>query len=1143
MYDAVAKVPDFPAMERELLAFWAEHQIFRQLRDKNRGKPAWSFLDGPITANNPMGVHHAWGRSYKDMFQRYHAMNGRELRYQNGFDCQGLWVEVEVEKELGFATKSDILAHGIDTFVRRCKERVLTFAARQTAQSIRLGYWMDWDDPDTLLALRDALRDGKKEVTVTVASGLEVTDDPERIIAKLGSPEYGGSYFTFSTENNHTIWRFLKKCHDQGSVYRGMDVMPWCFRCGTGLSQMEVTEGRKITKHTSVFVRFPLLEREREALLVWTTTPWTLTSNVAAAVNPEMTYLKVRHGDWTLYLGKGNYERERIQNLEAAGQRETHKLHTLKTILGGSAETEILGEIAGSELVGLRYQGPFDHLPAQHRKGGLTPFSKADSEGPSGVDCHRVVAWSEVSDAEGTGIVHIAPGCGAEDHRLGGEEGLAAIAPLSETGEYLDGFGELTGQHVLAATDGIVADLKSRSVLVAKESYPHVYPHCWRCKSELVFRLVDEWFIRMDWRDRIQKVVPNIRWIPPDGEAREQDWLRNMGDWMISKKRFWGLALPIWTCEGESCDHFDVIGGEEELKARAVRGWEEFEGHTPHRPWIDAIELECGECGSTMRRVTDVGNPWLDAGIVPFSTVHYNSDPDYWAKWFPADFVVECFPGQFRNWFYSLLAMSAMLSDREPFRVLLGHALVRDARGHEMHKSAGNAIAFDDAAEILGAEVMRFLYASQNPVINLNFPDIGGEPSKSKSTIDGEVRSRLLTFWNCYSFFVTYAAADGWKPGGTAIPAAERSELDRWILSRTERLVAAAHGAFGDFALHRFMEKLAHFEDELSNWYLRRSRRRFWKSESDQDKESAYQTLYEVLTTQIRLLAPILPFLAEHVYQNLVRRVSPGEPESIHLCAYPAVTEQRIDEALETKLDCVIRAKNLGLSLRNKAKVRARQPLGKLTIRARDAADRAVLSDPHFATQVLEEVNIKELELIDDESSLVKVQVKADFKKLGPRLGGKMKAVAAAIASADVGNLRGKLESGSVTFDIGGEAVEILPDEITIHLEGADHLVVASEMGMFAALDTTMTSALERDGIARDFNRQAQDQRKALDLQVSDRIVVSFQASPRITAAIEEHRSFLEQELLADRIEVADDPVGTEVKIGSEPVHLLVARA
>ena len=721
MYKPIAKIPDFPALERGILQLWAERQVFKKLRARNAGGPKWSFLDGPITANNPMGVHHAWGRSYKDMFCRYNAMLGRELRYQNGFDCQGLWVEVEVEKALAISDRRQILDYGIDHFVRRCKERVLTYAARQTEQSIRLGHWCDWDDPAMLRLLNEALADGRSAVTFTAASGVEVTGPPEEIVAGLGSPEWGGSYFTLSDDNNYSIWAFLKRCHEQGFLYRGTDVMPWCTRCGTGLSQMEVAEGRRITSHTSAFVRFPLRGREREALLVWTTTPWTLTSNVAVAVNPQMTYLKLRHGDWVYYVGKENYSHERLQQLEAAGHRESHKLHTLRTILEGSGTVELLGELPGADLVGLRYVGPFDHLPAQRRMGGLNAYAAGPAD-RSAAETHRVIPWNEVSGTEGTGLVHIAPGCGAEDAALGREHGLVVIAPLAGDGRYLDEFGELSGRLVFDVADDIVKDLKARGLLVARESYPHVYPHCWRCKQELVFRLVDEWFIEMSWRDRIQKIVGEVSWVPADGEAREQDWLRNMSDWMISKKRFWGLALPIWVCG--DCGAWSVVGGREELRQRAVAGWQEFSGHTPHRPWIDLVKIRCGACGGVASRVEDVGNPWLDAGIVPFSTLRHGSDRAYWESWFPADFIVESFPGQFRNWFYALLAMSTMMDGRAPFRQMLGYALVLDARGQEMHKTAGNAISFDDAAETIGAEPMRYMYAARNPTQNLLFPDL-----------------------------------------------------------------------------------------------------------------------------------------------------------------------------------------------------------------------------------------------------------------------------------------------------------------------------------------------------------------------------------------------------------------------------------
>jgi len=1117
-------------MERQLLRFWQENRIFDKLRRQTADGPRWSFLDGPITANNPMGVHHAWGRSLKDMYQRYHAMNGHTLRYQNGFDCQGLWVEVEVEKSLGLQTKREIRDYGIEKFVRACKQRVLTYAARQTEQSVRLGYWCDWDDPALLLRLRDALEDGDRVLTATLPSGLTETARASEIVRKLGSMEYGGSYFTFSDENNYTIWAFLKKCHAEGFIYRGHDVMPWCGRCGTGLSQMEVAEGRRITAHTSVFVRFPIRGREKTALLVWTTTPWTLTSNVAVAVNPEMTYLKVRHGDWMYYVAKANFERDRVQDLQVEGKHETHKLPSIRTILKGSGGVEVLEELPGRDLLGLTYSGPFDELPAQNAPGGVFPYGVTGS-GTTSAASHRVIAWSEVSEAEGTGLVHIAPGCGAEDQVLGKENDIPFLAPLDESADFIDGFGEFTGHNANSVADDVVTALKASGLLVAKERYPHVYPHCWRCKEELVFRPVDEWFIRMDWRDRIQKVVPAIRWIPPEGEAREMDWLRNMSDWMISKKRFWGLALPIWVCG--ACEHFTVIGSRQELQAKAVEGWDVFEGNSPHRPFIDAVKIRCEKCGGLAARIEDVGNPWLDAGIVSFSTMGYSTDHAYWEKWFPADLVLESFPGQFRNWFYSLLAMSAMMDGRAPFKALLGHALVRDARGEEMHKSKGNSIAFDEAAEAFGAEVMRYIYAEQKTAQHLNFPDL--HPAQNAGqTMDADARRKLLTFWNCYSFFVMYAAADGWKPGGAALPVT--NELDRWVLSRLQRLVAAAHSAFQNYEHFRVIEAFQVFDDEFSNWYLRRSRRRFWSSDGE-----AYQTLYSVLHTVTRVMAPVLPFLTEEIYQNLVRSVEPSAPESVHLTPYPQVEESRIDEQLEQSIDAVIRIKNLALNLRTQSKVKIRQPLSTLYVRPRDAADRRVLENPDYAAQILEEANLKNLALIDDEKSLVMPRLKPDSKKLGQRAGKHLKAIAHALEQSDAA---GVLKGGTCTVEIDGQAFELANDEIIVSYEGPANLTCGAELGTFMALDTTLTPELEQEGVARDFNRLLQDQRKTVGLNISDRIIVRYVASDRVAAAIETHADYLRHELLAEHLErVGVLESAAKLSLAGEGILVGIARA
>ena len=690
MFNPVDSKTDFPAMERDILAWWNEAGIpAKYLTRNDNSDKKFSFIDGPITANNRMAVHHAWGRSYKDLFQRYKTMQGFRQRYQNGFDCQGLWVEVEVEKELGLDSKRDIEEFGIEKFVDLCKERVRKFADIMTEQSKRLGYWMDWDN----------------------------------------------SYYTMSDENNFTIWHFLKVCHERGWIYEGTDVMEWCPRCGTGLSQQEVTEGYKDIVHPGLYVRFPLLDRDGESLLVWTTTPWTLTSNTGAYVHPDLTYVRARTADGeVLYLLKS-------------------RLSELK------AEHEVLEEMPGKALDGLHYSGPFDELPAQK-----------DVE-------HRVVLWEEVSETEGTGIVHTAPGAGKEDFKISKERGLSVIAPLDDFGIFIDGFDWLTGKSVSDVNKPIYDSLRQKGVFYRLDQYSHRYPTCWRCGTELVFRLVDEWFISMDeLRDKVADVTKQARWIPEFGMQRELDWLKNMDDWMISKKRYWGLALPIYKC---TCGYFEVIGSETELEERAISGWDEFVGNSPHRPWIDAVKIACSECGNTVERIKDVGNVWLDAGIVPFSTIGYRSDRDYWKEWFPAEVVTESFPGQFRGWFYSLLVMSTVLENTEPFRNLHSYATMRDEHGDEMHKSKGNAIWFEDGAEKMGVDSMRWLYSRHNPAANLNF-GFG---------IADEVRRRfIIPLWNVYSFFVTYANIDGYDPKSTAPPVERRPELDRWILSELAEL-------------------------------------------------------------------------------------------------------------------------------------------------------------------------------------------------------------------------------------------------------------------------------------------------------------------------------------------------------------------
>ena len=1099
LYPRVESWIDWIRMEHDMQDLWTREHIFERLREQNKAGEPWSFIDGPITANNPMGVHHAWGRSLKDLYCRYWAMNGRKLRYQNGFDCQGLWVEVEVEKELGFKSKRDIAAFGLDKFVKACKERVLTFAARQTQQSIRLGQWMDWDDPALLLQLRDGLRDGTPELTVTATNGRTLTGTPEALIGKLGTAEMGGSYFTFSNENNYTIWSFLKKCHTGGHLRRGNDVMPWCCRCGTGLSQMEVAEGRKIVEHVSTYVRFPLHGRDKEALLVWTTTPWTLSSNVAAAVNPELEYLKVSHQGWTLYVSKGAYERARERNLEAGSDKKSFKLPSVEKLLKGVGEAQIVGSVKGSELVGMTYDGPYDHLPAQSLERDIGKTGRR----ASAIQCHRVLAWAMVSDSEGTGIVHIAPGCGAEDAELGKHEQIVAIAPLSEIGEYGEGFGELSGRHVLTVGDDIVNDLKARGVLVVRERYPHVYPHCWRCKEELVFRLVDEWFIDMGWRDRIKALVPQIRWIPGEGQARELDWLRNMGDWMISKKRFWGLALPIWVCRG--CERFDIIGSEDELRARATSGWDSFAGHAPHRPHIDAVTIGCPHCGDTMDRVPDVGNPWLDAGIVPYSTLGYTTDRAHWDTWFPAQLVLECFPGQFRNWFYALLSMSAMMSDRPPFMTLLGHGLVRDEKGEEMHKSKGNAIWFDDAAEQFGADSMRWLYARQDPVQNLSF---GEGPLR-------DVRGGFLNqLWNTHAFFVNYARLAGYSPSVAPIPFAQRPDFDRWILTELQNTIATYRSAVESFEHHLAARELERFVESLSNWYVRHNRKRFRADVAD--GQSAFETLDSCLGTVIRLLAPMLPFTAEKLWQNTMTGGRPETAASVHLTAMPVADSAQIDAVLAEDMRALVRYTSLAIAARDAAKLKLRQPLQRLSVGTTTEQERRALS--RFAEMLTDELNVKELELhpVGTPSPLGWV-VKPNFKALGAKAGDRIGEVVRAI-QVHQAQLAVDLQK-SDTVNVAGFDEPFRRADFLIQLVQPEGLSAAEDRGPWCAVTTEITHPLAIEGLMRDVLRRLMALRKEQGLEISDRVTIDWDSDDNdVAEAMGTWGAGLSDDLQCDRL-------------------------
>ena len=851
--------------EEKILDYWKKDNSFDKLRQKNKGHQPWSFIDGPVTANNPLGVHHAWGRTYKDLFQRYKAMQGFDERYQNGFDCQGLWVEVEVEKELGFKNKKDIERYGIEKFVNKCKERVRKYSKIQTEQSIRLGQWMDWEH----------------------------------------------SYYTMSDENNYDIWAFLKKVWEKGWLYKGRDVVPWCPRCGTAISQHEIsTEEYKEFIHKTVFVKFKLTGSLNTYFVAWTTTPWTLVANVALAVHPDLIYAKVKDKKGDIYI-------------------------LLKSKADLISDGKIVETFPGKRLDGMTYEGIFDELQKVKRDMGNHK--------------HQVVLWDEVSEEEGTGIVHIAPGCGPEDYQLSKDLKLPVIDPTDKDSKYREGFGNFSGHFVYQSNNDVFDNLSQKGLILKIQDYKHKYPICWRCKTELIFRLVDEWYISVDKvREGLIESAKQIQWIPSFGLEREIDWLKNMHDWLISKKRYWGLALPIYECP--ECHHFEVIGSKEELKRRAVAGWDKFEGHSPHRPWVDNVKIKCSKCGHVMSRIPDVGTPWLDAGIVPFSTLKYFHDKDYWEKWFPANLVCESFPGQFRNWFYAILIMSQVLESKPPTRAVFGYATVVDENGEEMHKSKGNAIWLDDAFQKMGADIMRWIYSKQNPALNLKFG----------YKLADDTKKRLLILWNSFIFFKTYVSKDEIKKMSWKEPPQSSYVLNKWILSRLNHLIKIVTNALDHYQPALASSSIEDFFiNDFSLWYIRRSRDRLSRPRNEKEKTDSSQTFYYVLLNLLALLSPFIPFLTERIYLDLR---TDEMPSSIHLFDWPKSRDNLIDDDLELTMKKVRGIIAQSLAQRAEKHIKTRQPLSVLRLKKENMIwEKDIYDKDDILDLIKQEVNVKDV--------------------------------------------------------------------------------------------------------------------------------------------------------------------------------------
>jgi isoleucyl-tRNA synthetase len=1018
VFAALPPVPDHPGLERDVLAFWEQREIFRKLREQNASGPTWSFVDGPVTANKTLGVHTAWGRTLKDVFQRYKALRGFHQRYQNGYDCQGLWIEVGVERELGLNSKHEIEEYGLAEFARKCREKVAESAEELTRGSIRLGQWMDW----------------------------------------------GNDYFTFSDTNIEYIWRFLKHLHEQGWLYRGHRSTEWCPRCGTSISQHELIGHYEDRTDPSLFVRFPIPDRPGESLAVWTTTPWTLPANVAAAVNPDAEYGRRDDGEW---VAVARYPDERL----SARRR-------------------------GAELVGWRYEGPFDGLPAA-----------------AGIE-HRVVPWDDVSMDEGTGIVHIAPGCGAEDFELSKALGLPALAPVDEAGRFYPDYGWLHGQGTAEAAEQIVGDLADRGRLLSAGTTEHRFPFCWRCHTPLIFRLSDDWFIAVDeLRPRLLAANASVEWTPAYMGKRMDDWLRNMGDWNISRRRYFGLPLPFYPCP---CGHLNVIGSRAELAERATAGLEQLE--ELHRPWIDGVVIRCEACGEDVRRIPEVGDVWLDAGIVPFSTLGWQNpqtvaggyatgasaglsgadlpDHAYWETWFPADWVSEM-REQIRLWFYSQLFMSVALIDRAPFRTVLGYEKMLDEHGREMHGSWGNLIAAEDAFERMGADVMRWQYCQQPPDRNLLF---GYGPAH-------EIKRKLLTLWNSASFLVTYASTPDvqFAPRLADLAAgpsdAALKPLDRWLIARTHAMLAQATAGYEAFLTVDVLRVFEAFVDDLSNWYIRRSRRRFWE-EAD---EAAFRTLWYALVQALRAVAPIMPFLAEHLWQELVVRAAEGAPESVFLAGWPEPPPSLADELLVVEIARTRSAIELGRTARQTAGVKLRQPLRRVVVCSANPATRDAVS--HHVEEVTGELNVKEVVIAADAGDVAVVTATPRLDLLGPRLGPGLPEVRRRLAAGDFDLEEGRLRAGDVVLE---------PGEYSLAYEGCASWAVAAEDDLVVAVDTELDDELRLEGRALDLIREIQQLRKSSGFAITDRIVIYHGDHADVFAA---HSDRIARETLAVRIE------------------------
>jgi isoleucyl-tRNA synthetase len=1048
-FEPVDPRPSFPALEERVMAWWKDAGIFRRSLELRRDAPEWIFYEGPPTANGKPGIHHVEPRTFKDVYPRFKTMTGHLVRRKGGWDCHGLPVELEVEKEIGTTGKKDIEAYGIEAFNRRCRESVQRYVGEFERLTDRIGFWIDMSD----------------------------------------------AYWTMDARYIESVWWSLKRLHERGLLVEDHKVTAYCPRCGTALSDAEVAMGYETVVDPSVFVRFPIVEAADASLVgaslaVWTTTPWTLPSNTGAAVDGDASYVEVHLGAERLVLAEVLRE----------------------AVLGDDAV--VVRTLRGEDLVGLRYEPPY-----------------ANVEG-----AHRVVTAPFVSMDDGTGIVHLAPAFGADDLAVGRAQGWAVWKPVADDGTFTDaGPGFVRGMFVKDADPLLVEDLRARGILLKQEGYEHAYPFCWRCKTPLLYYARAAWYVRTTaLKERLLAVNDSVHWYPEHiKRGRYGNWLENNVDWALSRERYWGTPLPIWRCEAGHQTAVDSLSELSELAGRDVTGID------PHKPFIDEVAIACPTCGGTATRVPEVIDTWYDSGAMPFAQWGYHPDlgrgVEEFEAAFPADFISEAID-QTRGWFYTLMAEGVLHFDASTYRnvVCLGHIVDED--GRKMSKSLGNVFDPWDALDRQGADALRWwMLTNGSP----------WEPRRiGHAILDENVRQLLLPLWNVYAFFVTYANASGWDPATSAAPTTpDRPLMDRWIASRLAGTVREAREQLEAYDATGAGRRIQALLDDLSAWYVRRCRRRFWNpsGEGGADADAAFATLHECLVTVSQLLAPFTPFVAEELWRNLAAGRD-GRPDSVHLSDFPSVHEAAVDPGLNEAMAAARQLVELGRRVRVETKMRTRQPLLEAVVHT--GGRRGELDE--LLDVVAEELNVKRVRVADSAEAFGRWRAKVNFRVLGPRLGPRVKGVASAL-EADDGSVAGALARGeevAITID-DGPAIPIGPDDVELAQEVLEGWGVASEAGVTVALELEVTPELRSEGLARELVRLVQDARKAAGLDVSDRIVLGIETRGATAAALEAHGDYVAGETLAAevRTQVEADDFRQEGDVDDDPVVLTIRRA